>query len=308
MDPGSRFVTSAPLSIGDRVALVSPASWPEDHELGECVDRLESWGLRAELGQHLEDRVGYLAGSDVDRAADVDTALRDVNIRALIAVRGGCGSLRLLRDIDLIALGRDPKPLVGFSDITALHRAWHTVGVATLHGTVHGSHAEDVRQQLFGGTPAPVIADPAELTAPLTTSGTATGVLFGGNVEMLARSVGILPLDLRGHILLLEANRAAGLGMIDRALTQLILSDSLEGITGIAIGRFDGFDGYEDRGWTICDVLQDRLAPLDVPVLGGLPIGHGPDPRTVPMGVHARLDADLGTLTTTPALSDQPRV
>ena len=302
MEPPRRFVTSTRLTAGDYVALVSPASWSQDEGIEWSVGQLESWGLQVRLGRHVRDRVGFLAGRDADRASDVNAALRDPGIRAIVAQTGGCGSLRLLHDVDRSVLLADPKPLIGFSDITALHRVWHAAGVASLHGCIDGSHADDVLHQLSGGPPAPVVAEPEGLTSPLTTSGTADGVLFGGSIEMLARSVGVLPFDLRGHILLLEANRAAGLGMVDRALTQLLLSGSLVGITGIAVGRFDGFSGYEDRDWNVLDVLRDRLGPLGVPVLGGLPIGHGPDPRTVPLGTPCRLDADRGILTAAPAL------
>lgn len=291
------------LTAGDTVALLAPASWSDGRWIEWSVARLESWGLRVRLGRHVRDRLGYLAGHDADRAADVNAALADPGVRAIIALLGGCGSGRLVGDLDVRALRKDPKPLVGFSDITALHRVWHAAGVASLHGCIDGAYADDVRDQLFGKPPAPVVSDAKAITAPLTSSGTATGVLFGGNLEMLARSVGVVEFDLRGHILLLEANRAAGLGMVDRALTQLMLSGSLTGITGIALGRFDGFEGYQDRGWTVLDVLHDRLDRLKVPILAGLPLGHGGDPRTVPLGVHCRLDADRGVLVAAPALA-----
>jgi muramoyltetrapeptide carboxypeptidase len=128
-------------------------------------------------------------------------------------------------------------------------------------------------------------------------SGQASGPLFGGNLEMLARSVGVLEPDLSGHVLLLEINKAAGLGNVDRALTQLIMSGTLHGIIGVALGWLAGFEDYEDRGWTILDVLRDRFAVLDVPVLAGLPLGYDPDPRTVPLSTDCRLDADHGYLT-----------
>ncbi|RYZ27088.1 MAG: LD-carboxypeptidase, partial [Propionibacteriaceae bacterium] len=98
-------------------------------------------------------------------------------------------------------------------------------------------------------------------------------------------------------ILLVEANKAAGLGMVDRALTQLRLSGALDGITGVAVGSFEEFAGYRDREWTIVDTLHDLLDDLGVPVLGGLPLGHLPDPVPVPLGVPAVLDADVGQLT-----------
>jgi muramoyltetrapeptide carboxypeptidase len=162
---------------------------------------------------------------------------------------------------------------------------------------VAGTRASTVRQLLSGGTGAPVRSDTEQYGAYLTTTGTASGPLFGGNLEMLARSVGIVDTDLFGHVLLLEIYRTVGLGMVDRALTQLILSGALAGITGVAVGTLEGFDGYEDRGSNVLDVLRDRLGSLGVPILAGLPLGHMESPVSVPLGVESVLDADAGTLT-----------
>ncbi|MFJ4295615.1 hypothetical protein [Curtobacterium sp. NPDC089689] len=148
------------------------------------------------------------------------------------------------------------------------------------------------------GAQTTVDADASALSARLTTTGHAEGALFGGNLEMLARSVGVVDLDLAGRIFLLEINRAAGLGMVDRALTQLRYSGALDGVAGVALGSIHQFAGYEDRGWTILDTLRDHLDALGVPVLGGLPLGHIEDLVTVPLGTHAVLDVDHGRLIT----------
>lgn len=301
--PTNPLRPSPMLREGDLVGLLAPGSWADQAWLDANVGQLESWGLRVLVGKHVGDRLGFLAGADEARASDVNAAIANPEVRAVVALLGGCGSMRLLGSIDVRALQRDPKPLVGFSDITALHRVWHAAGIASLHGCIDGAHAVDVRGQLFGAPPAIVRPEEGGLTTPLTTTGTATGPLIGGNLEMLARSVGVVDLDLRGCVLLIEANRTAGLGMVDRALTQLILSGVLDQITGIALGRFDGFEGYQDRGWTVVDVLHDRLNALGVPILAGLPLGHGSSPRTVPLGTLCSLDADAGTLTCGPALS-----
>jgi muramoyltetrapeptide carboxypeptidase len=126
--------------------------------------------------------------------------------------------------------------------------------------------------------------------------------VFGGNLEMLARSVGVLEFDLQKHILLLEINRSEGLGHVDRALTQLIMAGALDGVVGVALGWLSGFEEYVDRDWTIIDVLRDRLDSLDVPVLAGLPFGHGPDPRVAPLGVRCTIDADAGLFTASAAV------
>ena len=288
----------ARLLPGDRVAVLSPSSWPESRDhLDPLLDTLRSWGLRPEVGTHVVDRHGYMAGRDGDRLADLDAALRDPGIRAVIATRGGCGALRLVAALDREALERDPTPLVGFSDVTALHQVWRRCGVPAIHGAVDGAHQDLVRAQLMDGATTEVRPDAGLLTAALTTTGTARGDLVGGNLELLARSVGVVDVSWDGCILLLEAVKAAGLGMVDRALTQLRLSGALDGVTGVALGSFDQFAGYTDRGWTVLDVLHDLLDDLGVPILGGLPLGHLEDPVPVPLGVPAILDADGGRLT-----------
>jgi muramoyltetrapeptide carboxypeptidase len=288
----------ARLVPSDRVAVVSPSSWLDSRtDLDPLLNTLRTWGLRPELGPHVVDRRGYMAGTDSDRLADLNQALRDPGVRAVVASRGGCGSLRLLRGVDRAALERDPKPLVGYSDITALHQLWRSSGVPAVHGAVDGAHREAVRGQLMDAAPTVVSSDTGAITATLTTTGTAGGDLVGGNLEMLARSVGVVDVSWRGCVLLLEANKAAGLGMVDRALTQLRLSGAVDGITGVAVGSFDQFAGHQDRGWTIVDTLQDLLGDLGVPILGGLPLGHLPDPVPVPLGVPAVIDADAGQLT-----------
>ncbi|MFF5099920.1 MULTISPECIES: hypothetical protein [Actinosynnema] len=110
---------------------------------------------------------------------------------------------------------------------------------------------------------------------------------------------GLPPLD--GAILFLEAPRGIGLGQVDRQLTQLMRSGALRGVRGVALGRFPGFEDYEDRGWTVLDVLRDRLGALSAPVLGGLDVGHGDTPLSLALGPVGHLDTEAGTLTTEPA-------
>jgi muramoyltetrapeptide carboxypeptidase len=285
------------LIAGDTVAVVSPASWPEDSVPDWIAQQVEAWGLRAVIAPHALDRRGYLAGSDADRLADLNDAIRDPEVRAVIASVGGCGSFRLVPDVDVDALRADPKMLVGYSDITALHQVWNAAGVPTLHGAIAGAHGDHVRRLLTEDAVTVVDADPAALSSELTTTGSVEGTLFGGNLEMLARSVGVVSFDVAGGILLLEINRAAGLGMVDRALTQLRYSGALNGVVGVALGSIDQFADYEDRGWTIVDTLRDHFDAFGVPVLGGLPLGHVEDLVTVPLGTAATLDVDRGRLT-----------
>ncbi|MGW6930216.1 S66 peptidase family protein [Lentzea sp. NPDC054927] len=293
------FLLPPRVGPGDRVRLVSPASFPSEEVLAESVRTLESWELVVEVGKHAMDRHGYLAGRDSDRLADLNDAYRDPGVRAVIATRGGAGAYRLADDVDFAAVRADPKPLVGFSDITSLHLAlWRYSRVAGIHGCLSGVRsAASTQSLLMESGPTVLHRDPEALTAAVQMAGAATGNLVGGHLGTVAWSVGAGLPSLDGAILFLESPRAVGLGQVDRQLTQLIRSGSLRGLRGVALGRFPGFEGYVDRDWTVADVLRDRLEELKVPVLGGIDVGHGDHPLSVALGPIAELDAVAGTLT-----------
>jgi muramoyltetrapeptide carboxypeptidase len=299
------------VAAGEKVRLVSPASYPDPEWARESVRILEEWGLVAEVAEHALARFGYMAGRDSERLADLNEALRDPSVRAVITTRGGAGAYRIADDIDVGAVQADPKPVVGFSDITYLHLAlWQRCRVPGIHGCLAGATAiSTVRQLLMTTDPVMLRRDTAAVSAAVHVGGRARGRLVGGNLTAVATSVGVRLPDLRGAILFLEAHREIGLGLVDRQLTQLLRSTALDGVAGIALGSFQGFATWEDRGWTVLDVLQDRLGSLGVPVLGGLFCGHdltgadgGPDQSAIPVGTMAVLDADQGSLTLDPCV------
>ena len=289
------------LQPGDVVRLVSPASTPNAEQLELQTGIFMSWGLTVEHGNHAFDRCGFLAGSDVDRASDINDALRDSRVRAIVATRGGKGSYRLVDHLDYRALQHDPKFLVGFSDITALHFAmWNKCKVVGLHGGLFAETddvleetVETLRSALMDAEPMDVVARSDESTSVLTTAGKVTGRLLGGNLDLIGTSASWLLPDLRGAILLIEAVDM-GLGLTDRLLLMLRKGGYLDGIAGLAIGQFSKFE--LDAEVSVIDLLREHLGDLDVPILGGLPIGHGYNPVTVPLGRMARLDADRGRL------------
>jgi muramoyltetrapeptide carboxypeptidase len=306
---GDKVRLPACVAAGEKVRLVSPASHPEAEWIEESVRILEGWGLIAEVAGHALARWGYMAGRDSERLADLNEAFRDPAVRAVITTRGGAGAYRIADDIDFDAVRADPKPVVGFSDITYLHLAlWRHCRVPGIHGCLAGTTATSTVRQLLMTTDSLVLnRDTTAVSAAVRVGGQARGRLIGGNLTAVATSVGVRLPDLTGAILFLEAQREIGLGLVDRQLTQLARSEVLEGVAGIALGSFHGFAGLEDRGWTILDVLHDRLASLGVPVLGGLFCGHdltgadgGPDQSAIPVGTMAVLDADQGSLTLEP--------
>jgi len=310
----ARAVRPAALRPGDTVMLVSPSGPARPEPVARGVELLAGWGLDVRVGAHAYARQGFLAGGDELRAADLNAAFADPTVRGIVCTRGGYGAQRVVDAVDMAAVRRDPKLVVGFSDITALQLAlWRGARLATVHGPgaswsderTTPASARSLRSALMTTDPVVITRDGGETTAPVHVPGTATGPLLGGNLCLLASSVGTPDLpDLSGAILLLE-DVGEPPYKVDRMLTQLRRSGALAGVAGVALGQFtDCADGWEV---SVADVLAERLGDLGVPVLGGLPIGHGVGQLTVPVGVPATLDSEAGTLTVAPAVGDPPR-
>ncbi|MDL2400466.1 S66 peptidase family protein [Rhizobium mayense] len=291
------------LRLGDRVRFVSPASSPDRDLVLRQAEILKGWGLDVDFGEHAFCKHDYLAGTDEERLADLNAALRDPEVRAIFTTRGGKGSYRIADRLDFGAARRDPKFLVGFSDITMLHLSlWKHCRQVSIHGALFVSEGEQdvgaetcdsLRRALMTSEDIIIRSRPAEPTSALTTAGTATGRLIGGNLDMVATAAGWALPDLHGAILLLEAVNMYR-GQVDRQLTMLRKAGHLNGLAGVAIGQFTRFEF--DRRFSVIDILREHLDALDVPVLAGLPLGHGHSPLSVPIGAVAALDAKAGTL------------
>ena len=305
------LLQSPKLKEGDLVHLVSPASYPDRASVEAYIRTLESWGLRCEVGKHAFNEFGYMAGTDAERLADLNDAFKNPQVRAIVTTRGGAGAYRIADDIDFAAVRADPKPVVGFSDISYLHLSLlKQCQLGSIHGCLYGTRATTtVKHLLMSTEPIILHRSLSTVSASVQFPGKVQGQLIGGNLPALATSVGIRLPAMNGAILFLETHRVAGLGMVDRHLTQLLRSGVLEGIVGVALGSFERFRDFSDRGWTILDVLNDRLGKLGVPVLGGLYAGHdltddngNHDQSALPLGSFATLDVSKGTLTIDPVM------
>jgi muramoyltetrapeptide carboxypeptidase len=291
------------------VALVSPSGPVRPDRVSRGIELLASWGLRPVLAPHLYARRGYLAGPDEVRVADLNAAFADPTIRGVLVTRGGYGAQRIVDAIDMAAVRRDPKVVAGFSDITAVQLAlWRGARLATVHGPgmawrnerLSAASAESLRTALMEPVPVTVRRVASEETASVMVPGSATGTLLGGNLTLLASSIGTPDMpDLAGAILLIEDVDEPPY-KVDRMLTQLLRSGALRGVAGVAVGQFTRCADH----WpvTVAEVLRERLSGLGVTVLGGLPIGHGAGQLTVPLGVSATLDVAAETLTVRPAV------
>jgi muramoyltetrapeptide carboxypeptidase len=305
------------LSPGQTVGLIAPSSPPNEPEhIRFAIDILESLGFRVRPGAHLFDRAGYFAGTDAARAADVNAMFADDGVDAIWCVRGGYGASRILPLLDYDRMARNPKALIGYSDITALHMALHTqAGLVSFHGPVPWraltayALGEMKRVLWEPAAPVPLGAPPPfdrreghldrdnRVTALLP--GRAQGRLIGGNLCLMAHLSGTpYAPDLRGAILFLE-DVDEPYYRIDRFLTQLWLAGRLDGVAGIAFGKFTRCEPSASyvQNRVLEDVLAERCRALGVPAVAGLMIGHVDDQTTVPIGCLAELDAGAGTLT-----------
>ena len=292
------------LRPGDLVMLVSPSGPPRRELVERGTELLESWGLRTAIGPNAYQRHGYLAGRDAQRLADLNAAFADPGVRGVLCTRGGYGAQRVVDGLDMAVVRADPKVVLGFSDITGLQFAlWRGARLPSIHGPgvawrddrTPAASAESLRAALMTTEPVVIKVDPADETAGVSVPGAAHGILLGGNLSLIAASVGTQDMpDLTGAVLLIE-DVGEPPYKVDRMLTHLRRAGVLRGLAGVAVGQFT--DCADDWPVTIVDILRDRLDDLGVPVLGGLPIGHGPGQLTVPLGVPATLDTAAGTLT-----------
>ncbi|MEU5866739.1 MULTISPECIES: LD-carboxypeptidase [unclassified Nonomuraea] len=283
---------------GDTVAIVMPSGPPSAVLLGRGVERLEARGLKVVAGPHALDRqdLDYLAGEDAARAADLQAAWCDPAVSVVFCGRGGYGAARLLDLLDWDAMrAAGPKVLVGSSDITALHNAFAIeLGVPTLHGPMPAC-------DLIAGEQGPEPSSWESLWAALAgeratvrgdrvlVPGRAEGVLTGGNLSLLASMCGTrYQPSFDGRLVLLE-DIGEEPYRIDRMVTQLLQAGAFDGVRGIVLGSWvDCGDPYP--------VLVDRLAPLGVPVVAGLPVGHGSPQMSVWLGELGAIDTESCSL------------
>jgi muramoyltetrapeptide carboxypeptidase len=301
----------APLRPGDTVALVSPSGALEDpFDLEIAQEVLEALGFRARVGRHAAGRWGHLAGDDAARAADLNAAFADPEVRAVVCARGGSGAARLLPLIDYDAIRRNPKVLLGYSDITALHCAVHAkTGLVTFHGPTgtsswNGFNADQFRRMFLERELLAYrnLAERGDELVPrrnrtaTITGGKARGELVGGNLTVLTALAGspYLP-DFKGKILFLEDVSEAPY-RVDRMFSTLKLMGALDGLAGFIFGectKCDPGNGYGSL--TLRQILDDYIKPLGIPAYNGAMIGHIPRQFIVPVGGLVEMDADVGT-------------
>ena len=283
------------LKKGDKIAITCPAK-KLPNPMTDAITLLQSWGLEVVLGDTVEASFHQFAGDDDFRAADMQRFIDDDSIKAIIAARGGYGTVRMIDKVDFSRFAQNPKWLIGFSDITLLHTHLFTnYGAQTIHGQMPvnipdaSKHSIDtLRRALFG----------EELSYEFTTHdtnkpGEATGVIVGGNLSLLVAAAGsVSDLDYNNKVLFIE-DVGEYLYSVDRMLRMLGRAGKLKNLAGLVVGGFtDIKDNDIPFGQTVSQIVMDIVKGYDYPVCFDFPAGHIPDNNSLVLGREVGLQVD----------------
>ncbi|MBL1212879.1 MAG: LD-carboxypeptidase [Ignavibacteriae bacterium] len=292
------------LSKGDLIGIISPASNPDDlSKIDKGVQYLEKLGYNVEVGKNVGQRRGYLAGDDKQRLDDLHSMFKNKQVKAIINVRGGYGSGRLLDKIDFNLIKRNPKIFVGYSDITALQMAMlKKAGLVTFagpmlavdfYGKINSYTEENFWKLLTASKKIGKLHNPENESFYVLNKGRAEGSLVGGNLALITSLMGTdYQPNFKNTILMLEEIGEVPY-RIDRMFNQLKLGKVFNQVNGIILGRF--VDCYEEDSdketLTLNEIIEDYLAELKLPIIYNFKHGHVKQNMTVPFGLNCKLNS-----------------
>lgn len=291
------------LKLGGTIGIIAPASPTTDERVIKAQERLIQMGFKVKMGKSPYERYGYLSGTDVVRAEDINTMFKDKEVDGIICIRGGYGTPRILQLLDYQAIKDNPKIFVGYSDITALHIAFTQIaGLVTYHGPMVASDMigdfsdfskDNLFRAIMNTEPMGKISNPEGEEITTINGGIAEGTIIGGNLSLIADTIGTpYEIDVKGKILFIEEVGEEPYN-IDRMLNQLRLSGKLQEANGIILGDFNDCESKKhDENLTLEQVINDQIKPIGKPTIYNLQAGHCNPMVTLPLGVKARLDAD----------------
>ncbi len=302
-----RIIKPAKLRTGDVIGIIAPASAPVDPtKLENGIRYIEKNGYRVELGNNVSKINGYLAGTDQERADDLNSMFNNKYVKAIICLRGGYGASRILDKINYKLIRSNPKILVGYSEITALQMAiLQKSGLVTFAGPMVATdlgngitpYTEDFFWRIISSNKKiGRLKYPDNEKLVSITKGGASGRIIGGNLSVFAALTGTdyFP-DLKGRILMFEEVDELPY-KVDRLLNQLRLLKVFKQIKGIILGRFVDCNEHDTskRTLTLGEVMEDYMKELKIPVLYTFPHGHIKDKVTVPFGINVKMNASKG--------------
>ncbi|MGB3618411.1 MAG: LD-carboxypeptidase [Catalinimonas sp.] len=289
-----------PLRAGDQVRMVAPGGFVAPEVADRAASELRSWGLVPTVGAHALRRHHRFAAPDASRLADLQTAFDDPDVRAVLALRGGYGTARIIDDLDLMGFLAAPKWAVGFSDLTVLLTCLGRWGYQALHATMpvmfDAPGAADalasLKHTLFGGE-----VDYREAGHLLNRAGRGRGLLVGGTLSLLCDGIGTATdVATEGKILFLE-DVGEPLYKVDRMVRQLQRAGRLRDLTGLIVGHFTDLDaGDPPFGATVEEIVAEVVGAYAYPVAYGFPVGHVGRNLALPCGREAELTVGRGAV------------
>ncbi len=296
-----RLIKPARLKRGDTVGLAAPAGIVfNDDDYIRMRRVLAEFGLRSVFGSNVKNRHGYLAGTDRERAENLNQMFVDPDINGIMAVRGGWGGARILPWLNFKAIARNPKVYCGFSDNTTLHHALAAYcGMVSFHGPNGASEWTDLTRQSFKSVvmDAEKSSYESASTVETITPGKVTGRLIGGNLTILTTTLGTsYQPDFKKAILFIEDIGERSY-KIDRMLAHLHHAGALGQLAGLVFGKCTDCSAGPPPTFSIREVINQHIKPLNIPAIFNADIGHEDDNFTLPMGIEAELDADGGIIT-----------
>jgi muramoyltetrapeptide carboxypeptidase len=311
---GQKIIKPKRLKKGDTLGLVAPAGFITEKNLNDSIKNLETLGFRVVYSENILAKYGYLGGTDEIRAADLNLMFKQNDVDGIVCARGGYGCSRILPMLDYEMIKNNPKVLIGYSDITSLlYAIFAKTGLVSFHGPVGISTFNEYSVNTFDNVlinPKKNITffnaeeDPEDKEFETTTiiSGSAEGILVGGNLSIVVSLIGTeYDIDSTGKIIFLEEIGEEPY-RIDRMLTQMIQAKKFENASGVLLGVFKGSKSREERSGignslTLHEVLFDRLSKLGIPVVYGMSFGHITNKITLPFGIKAKMDSVEKSLT-----------
>ena len=301
------MIKPKPLRRGDTIGLVGISGAMRDPEtrFEKMLEAIDALGYRVIVAESCREEYGYLSGTDASRARGLNQAFRNDRVDAVVCMRGGYGVARMLDQVDFDVIRANPKLVLGYSDITALHIAIHQkVGMTTLHGPMPDRWMEfddftrdSLLRAVSSTEPLGILQNPEGLVPQCVVPGKCRGLLVGGNLSLIAAACGTpYALDVTDKVLLLEDVNEY-IYRLDSMLTQLRLNGMFEKCAGVVLGGFTKCtEEYARYALHLEDVIRDIIVPAGKPVLANMSIGHMDTKLTVPLGVECAVDADAGTL------------
>jgi muramoyltetrapeptide carboxypeptidase len=286
------LIRPAYLKAGDTVAIVAPSGILKnrDREVQQAVDLLKEWGLNAIVGEHVFSKADHFAGTDEERCEDLQKAMDDPTISAIWCARGGYGTVRILDKLDYTKLKENPKWIIGYSDITALHNQLHNQGFESLHALMCVSLTQDITevQESVDTFKAALFGNPSNYDlegSKYNREGDASGQLIGGNLTILHTMLGSdTSLDTSGKILFIEEIGEYKYH-IDRMLQSMKRAGYFENLNGLVVGDMSKLRKNTTLwGTSVEQLILDALAEYDFPIAFNMPAGHEDDNRALVLG------------------------